>query len=169
MKKLFTLLVAGYFYSACFHGYSQIRITQDDLAPAGTFLISALDTATLDSLTPGDSGEDVTWDFSALQNTVIDTVKILHPEETPFVASFPEANKVVQEYGSLYYYLKTSSSSIDAIGIGGSLSSDYNITSSAPLSPVQTYLQFPSTYQTYYKDVSDRKSTRLNSSHSQIS
>ena len=89
-----------------------------------------------------DSGENKTWDFSMLKDSVVLQTNYLSTNNTPFVDSF--ANATIANYESteqFYNYFTINSSSYSFLG-------NYDVVKSKLItySPAYTYLQLPMSY-----------------------
>ena len=89
-----------------------------------------------------DSGENRTWDFSMLKDSVVLQTTYLSTNNTPFVDSF--VNATISNYESteqLYNYFTIDTSSYSFLG-------NYDVVKSKLIkySPAYTYLQFPMSY-----------------------
>ena len=67
------------------------QITVTDVLNIGDVIYEATDMLSV-GLNPGNSGANQTWDFSALQNNMLDTITVLNPNSTPYVALHPDAD-----------------------------------------------------------------------------
>ena len=70
---------------------AQITVTDTDVLNIGDVIYEATDMLSV-GLNPGNSGANQTWDFSALQNNMLDTITVLNPNSTPYVALHPDAD-----------------------------------------------------------------------------
>lgn len=94
--------------------YSQPTLDYTSLPQVGdTFAYYILETESELSVFPGDSGSNVTWDFSTIDlSTAIDyTIHYANPMDTPFSGSFPNSNLTkVYSWAQMEYYTKTNDS-----------------------------------------------------------
>lgn len=87
MKKVFYSL---FLLLAAAKSYAQApTLTQNDAFAIGTHLFSHGDTNT--TATPGQAGEQQTWDFSTLKSTFVDTIRFISSNKTLHANLFPNA------------------------------------------------------------------------------
>jgi len=91
-KHLFTFI----FTSLTLLGFSQITITNANIASEGVMIIQANDTIPDSSIVPGDAGANQTWNFAAATADYFDTLYTELPSWTPYADSFPNANYVIK-------------------------------------------------------------------------
>ena len=124
---------------------SQIVITSDEILGIGDEVIQAYDNSPEPSLIPGDPGENLFWDFSALFADDIDTFSFVSPASTPYGSTFPSSNLALftGEVGSYVYFNKNT----DALLMVGLVTEmeDLGVVSS-PVEPNEEFLVFPFEY-----------------------
>ncbi len=124
---------------------SQIVITSDEILGIGDEVIQAYDNSPDPSLVPGDPGENLFWDFSALFADDIDTFSFVSPASTPYGSTFPSSNLAffTGEEGSYVYFNKNT----DALLMVGLVTEmeDLGVVSS-PVEPNEEFLVFPFEY-----------------------
>ncbi|MGB1206596.1 MAG: T9SS type A sorting domain-containing protein [Chitinophagales bacterium] len=113
-----TLLWAMMLFSFFFMTKAEAQITlnrADNYPQIGdSFVRIGCDTA---GITEGDSGEDVTWDFSNL--TILGTFNsgpYISPNETGVSADFPDANMSEDAGNEVYYFYNASDSEVAFLG-----------------------------------------------------
>jgi hypothetical protein len=84
---------------------AQITVTDTDVLNIGDVIYEATDMLSV-GLNPGNSGANQTWDFSALQNNMLDTITVLNPNSTPYVALHPDADVSIFMDSSFLYMSK---------------------------------------------------------------
>lgn len=92
------------FFAACLMGISalksQIVVTQADFPATGNVFAEAND-STINTYTPGASGASVTWNYSTLKDTAIDTIKCI-AKTGIFAVLFPAAtSEITYSMGNL--------------------------------------------------------------------
>lgn len=96
MKNIYTKLLVSGLLIASFNLTStlqaQITLTREDMPETGIMVIRVIDTLTNSS--PGNSGPDQRWDFSANQSSYTDTIRYLLVSEVPDGDEFQTANLV---------------------------------------------------------------------------
>ncbi len=124
---------------------SQIVITSDEILGIGDEVIQAYDNSPDPSLIPGNPGENLFWDFSALFADDIDTFSFVSPTTTPYGSTFPSSNLALftGEEGSYVYFDKNT----DALLMVGLVTEmeDLGVVSS-PVEPNEEFLVFPFEY-----------------------
>jgi hypothetical protein len=111
MKKLFLLF--NIFFILTFTVFSQPILNYNSFPQVGdTFVYYSLSSG--QSLLPGNSGADITWDFSALDTSNLPPPSTLHystPANTPYGNSFPNSNLAkVYSSAQIEYYNKNNDS-----------------------------------------------------------
>ncbi|HBF87217.1 MAG TPA: hypothetical protein DDX39_01145 [Bacteroidales bacterium] len=114
MKKL--LLFISIFMTFGAIAKSQITITSNDMPLSGDFFVQAVSNVIDTSLSVGDSGENILWDYSNLPFTTIDSVIFYDPLLSPYYGTFPEANLCMSSSDISYGYIV---SDVDAFTIVG--------------------------------------------------
>jgi hypothetical protein len=148
MKKYYTLLtltILSYLPFAA-KSYAQITITDADMPSIGTTFVTAYDTTSsvLNTLTPGSAGASVTWNFGSLTTSYTTTDILVAPKNTPYAASFKNANLADSVVGTVgYNYI---SSTVDSFNIVGSEQLVKGVMIAAALNPPITELKFPAQY-----------------------
>ncbi len=85
---------------------AQIVINSSNIGQAGDEYIMAYDDNPDSSLKIGDPGANLTWDFSSLQLSYLDTVRYFHPDSTPYAGRFPQANlAILQNNNTMWGFL----------------------------------------------------------------
>ena len=124
---------------------AQISITSDDIVGAGAIVLEATDTLPSPSITPGPTGPDQTWDFSALAVDDIDTMWFMNPDWTPFYEHFPAANLAMMSISdSIYVYFDKNENEFAMLGIAGKMEDIGFII--LPFVPKETIAEFPVNY-----------------------
>jgi hypothetical protein len=128
---------------------AQITITQTDIAGIGTVVRQANDTLPAPSIIPGPSGTNMTWNFTALDTSTIDTLTFTNPNWAPAAATFPSSNLAVYIQGGPsntgYAYLENNSSGLWIHGNSDATGSQVFVNN-----PAQLITPFPATYGTNY-------------------
>ena len=124
---------------------AQITITSNDIATIGKVILQANDT--LPTVTPGNAGANVTWNFTALDTSYIDTLTFTNPAWTPNGNQFPTSNLAVNFGTQGTSYALLNSSTFNILGQAGTFNAmplviKYN--------PVEVLIQFPSTYNSTF-------------------
>lgn len=134
---------------ACFalhiNALSQITVTNEDIAPAGTTFHEAFDTIPGDNIVPGDAGPNQVWTFTDLNNHGVDTIIFVLPEWTPFAADFPDANFAVENTSDNgIAYLIRNDDEFSNIGLAAE-NEDYGFLL-LDVQPKEVFLDFPVQY-----------------------
>lgn len=144
MKKItFTLILS----IVSLWGFSQITITNANMAPEGTTIIQANDTLPDASIVPGNSGSNQTWDFSAATADYFDTLYTELPSWTPYADSFPDANYVLRQTGygdTTYVFANKNDDYFATLGYVGSL--DDSSMMALNIVPQEIIMDFPVAY-----------------------
>ena len=115
MKFTFLFLVCFTLFSSA---YSQITVTNDDIAPAGTTIYDVFDTIPADNIIPGNAGSNQTWVFHNLNQHGVDTITYMLPEWTPYASDFPNANFAAESTAQNgFSYFIRNNSEISNIGL----------------------------------------------------
>ena len=121
MKKLaFTLIFA----SITLWGFSQITITNQNIAGVGATIVQAYDTLPDASIVPGDAGANQSWNFSALTANSFDSLYTENPGWTPYPDSFPGSNYVIRqlyEMDTTYVFCNKNDDLFTTLGYIGSM------------------------------------------------
>ena len=88
--------------------FSQITVTDNDIIDVGDILYEALDTISGNTIQIGSAGANQTWDFSALQQNMVNSIEYLDPSATPFGFLYPTSNICTNEDGEYQYFTKSS-------------------------------------------------------------
>ncbi|HNW97185.1 MAG TPA: T9SS type A sorting domain-containing protein [Bacteroidales bacterium] len=151
MKKLISFIIL---FVTCININAQITISQTDFASIGTTLNQATDKSPGTSITPGNTGGNQVWDFSALQADTTITIHFVDPATTGSLSSnFPQANICAVINDSINPYLKSTSSSVQLLGATGDLVGN-GVIAAVVYSNTETMLTFPTTFNTSFTDTS---------------
>jgi Secretion system C-terminal sorting domain len=139
MKNIFTFLIT----LSSLIGSSQAILQNSNVG------FSVGDSFTLHTvyagLTPGNSGENITWDFSNLAPGTSATTTVIAPEDAPMGGSFPNSNGATDAGGGVYGFFSVTPASYSFCGINTGFSVAY-------YDDPQDFLQFPFTYGDSYAD-----------------
>jgi hypothetical protein len=117
MKKIYSFIIC------CLPLFLEAQtITQNDLPTAGIAFTLGTDSTYSAPVPPG--GMNQTWNYSALQNLVLDTAGFILPAATPFSSLFPVSNLASHDVAQNTYAYYTSNSSgfyIDGFVNGGTI------------------------------------------------
>ncbi len=144
MKKL---IFTSFFILTTLWGFSQITITNANLAPEGVTVITANDTLPDSTIVPGNAGSNQTWNFTAATADVFDTVYTELPSWTPYADSFPDANYVLRliSFGdTTYAYTDKNDDYFAALGYVGN-NEDFGIMALQVI-PQEIIMDFPVEY-----------------------
>jgi hypothetical protein len=149
MKKILSIisLVASVLFAN-----AQITLSTADFGTVGFVGVQNNDTLP-NSLNVGNPGPLAQlWNFTALHNHYEDTIKFLPADTTQFALSFPNANIAITQTDLPGFYNYIFSNAL-AIRIEGEGLPTHIFTQTTPAeavvyNPPQTYLTFPSTYNT---------------------
>ena len=94
-RLLLTIMLAGGCPLTFYIAFSQITVTNGDVAGVGKQLIVAHDTIIPNSYNPGPSGANKTWNFSTLAAHTIDTLTFTNPAWLTNGSKFPNANLAI--------------------------------------------------------------------------
>ncbi len=129
---------------------AQITINQNDFASVGVTITLTDDTLPNPLLDLGTPGTDKTWDFTMLNNTGMYQYFFQDVANTPFAASFPNANLAIDIVGTgFFFYLHKSPTALNAVGQAGDLLGTGNDIALL-LNPYDKIIEFPSTYLSAY-------------------
>ena len=106
------------FSTISFVGISQITVTDADLLGVGDIIYLADDDTTIVNL--GNTGQNQTWNFSALQSNDSWMMEVVDPTTTPFDQLYPNANLCIIDDGD-FIYCNKSSNAVTMLGIGDSV------------------------------------------------
>jgi len=131
---------------------AQITINAEDITPTGVVAQQTIDEAPDPAILEGGVG-NIDWDFSALSEGVATTFVFLDPSETPFSASFPDANLASKVDTSVYAFMIMNDQRIEIIGIEGELLYlGQSIQGKLDFLPGQSLIRFPATYGDSYNE-----------------
>ncbi len=101
-------------------------------------------------ISPGDSGENITWDFSTLSSPTLISSTLVDPSSLSGGSNFPNANIGVKDdvlNNESYYY-----TSPNAQGFYGAISNGSQGTTYVTYTDPQDWVQYPMTYQDQFSD-----------------
>ena len=128
-------------------GFSQITITNANIAPAGVTIVQANDTIPDSSIVPGDAGANQNWNFAALSNDYLDTLYTELPDWTPYADSFPSANyaiKLMSSTDTSYSFCTKNDDIFSMLGYVGSMD-DMGVMA-IYVEPQEVLIDFPMEY-----------------------
>ncbi len=134
-------------------GTTQLSILATDFANAGDVILMSSDSTDLGSFSVL-SGQNITWDYTALTEERVDTVKFLDPNQTPGAQYFASiSNMAMQpEPGQpLYFYLNKTTEKIEGIGLWANFQ---GTEVHANFSDKPIPIKFPMTYNMSFNDSS---------------
>ncbi|MBI4649592.1 MAG: T9SS type A sorting domain-containing protein [Bacteroidia bacterium] len=112
------------------------------------------------SITPGGSGINQTWNYSALVSHHWDTLTAINPSEAPFSSNFPEANIAVENFSEgkiFYYYGKRDVDGLYIYGISGDIigtGEDICLTFNPGFYMIKCIAMYQTTYnENYYLEI----------------
>ena len=151
MKR--TLLLSFCIIAVSLVSSGQIVITSGDIIPIGTTINYATDTLPGSGIVPGEPGENVTWDFTGVNQDITYTFDLVDPSSTPYGSEFPGAN-----YGShsssdtvdIYSYQQLNSDKLTEMGF---VVASTSFTLPWHIVPGDVMLDFPVEYQNSYAEV----------------
>ena len=111
-KTLFTLSLS---FCTLF-SFSQITVTDSDIASVGDVIYQAVDTLPSSSIQPGNAGPNQSWDFSSLQVMELDQTEFISPVGTPYAFMYPSANLCAELDDGEYMYIEKTASGINILG-----------------------------------------------------
>ena len=103
MKK--TLFTLSLLFCTLF-SFSQITVTDSDIASVGDVIYQAVDTLPSSSIQPGNAGPYQSWDFSSLQVMELDQTEFISPVGTPYAFMYPSANLCAELDDGEYMYIE---------------------------------------------------------------
>ena len=158
MKKqllLFSTVIGAFTTTA------QITITSADITTAGNTLYQNNDT--MPTVSIGNSGTSQTWNLSALNNHLQDTMHFMNPAGLPGASSFPSSNlgiKMKQQGQNVNLFANISSSNLNALGFYATIDIAGNPASGAiKNNPAEIITNFPATYNTNFNNTYVSKGT----------
>lgn len=125
---------------------AQITITYNDMPGNGDFFVQAVSDVIDTSLSAGDAGEDIFWDFSQLTFNQIDSVIFYDPILSPYYSDFPEANLCMSSSDINYGYIVGNNDEFTIVGIVAVMGDTMKIHTQ-----MRKFL-FPLTYQIEFAD-----------------
>jgi len=130
---------------------AKYSISSSDVGAINTNYIVVNDSTNLTGFSLGNAAESQTWDYSALGNDWVDTMKFLDPASTPAASSFPSSNLAMmpEPTQEIYSYIKKSDASIEVIGL---YANQNGTIMSASYTDNQTILKFPMYFGTSFTD-----------------
>jgi multidrug transporter EmrE-like cation transporter len=134
-----------------------ITITESSIITANQTVKLMSDTAITASVNSQatQTGMDVTWDLSNLTPDLEKTLTFTDPANLKDYSFFPQSNLGLQiSPDSFDVYFNLSSAALAVEGIVGDVM-DLGVELKAKMSPAQTIISFPSTYQTTFNTVSE--------------
>lgn len=114
---------------------SQITVNSTDVISVGDLVIQAGDT--LISITPTAAGTNQTWDFSALAQHTLDTLRAVDPTTTPLGSNYPTANIALEGTDGSTIYGEKSTGAFEFVG-----ATLYGV----PAEQYEKLIEFPATY-----------------------
>ena len=140
MKKLLFAILSVVGLNAA---NAQITLTSADSPVAGDMFVQSHDTVST-GITPGPAGENVTWDFSMLQQSFVDTVLYVDAASIPESSNFPSAN-LAEINSSDTNFIASTTNDLTFLGF---LSGGIVVKMDDPL----IGMQYPYTYGTNFSD-----------------
>lgn len=155
MKKRYLPIFA--FLMPVFSSIAQnpIVITESSIVSSNQSLQMITDTF-LTSYANGQAvqlGANVSWDLSSLSNDVVKNVDFMDPTTMSDYSLYSSSNLGLKTSDNFDVYLHKSTNGIGIVGIVGDVA-NLGVVLKAKLTPEQTLLSFPSTYQTTFTNVS---------------
>ena len=130
-------------------GLAQITVESDDIISAGKVAVLGVDTTS--NFSPGNGGENQTWDFSSVLTQEYDTMWFMLPDQTPYPDAFPEANLALRIFlEGAFMYLSHTAQEISALGGMVSFPELPGMELRAPIIPKQVIAAFPMNYLDNY-------------------
>lgn len=150
MKKLIFIPIIFLFFT----GKSQVTITDVNILNPGDSLFMGIDTLPNNSsILLGGTGQQ-TWDFSSLEEHRVDSVFLLHPDETPYYDVFPNSNETAfVKNDSMWVYLTKSANGLYTNGQILDIDDDGN-KDTVIFEPQQLFIATPFTYNNIAYDTS---------------
>jgi len=97
------------------NAFTQITVTDNDIIDVGDNIYEALDSVSGSAIQIGSSGANQTWDFSSLQENVVNIIEHVDPSSTQFGSMHPSSNLCTLDDGQ-YIYMNKSSTGLDIVG-----------------------------------------------------
>jgi len=147
MKKNYTKITLLTLLSFMFGISSLIAQTTLTAATTNPIVGESFDIHSYDAsaVSVGSAGANVTWDFSTVTSTGVNTISWISSSSTPYSASYSNANLSFTGAGYYYYY---ATSSTDYSSCGGTNPSGQVIS----YSDLEKQLVYPMTFNTTYVD-----------------
>ena len=143
MKKIFTLLVFTFAFTASKNSFAQVSITSADIGVVGSSIVYNNDTSYADTSSFTQTGAQASWNFSTLQNAFRDTVFFENPANTDLGGNFSTANLAVRSGGTYQYFVNQSSGLVlQGLNIGSNTGMAID-SMAVKLDPALTFLQYP--------------------------
>ncbi len=137
------LLISTAFFAVCGIANAQITITQADIAGWGSVIRQATDTLPTVTIKPGGTGNQ-TWNFSALNTHLTDTLTFSNPALLTGSGAFPSSNLGVEQKGQSQnpdnFFLSINFGSLNILGF---YLTGYD---AIQINPNEQGLVFPSSY-----------------------
>ncbi|MEO0504746.1 MAG: T9SS type A sorting domain-containing protein [Bacteroidota bacterium] len=81
-------IIAYFLFLITIEGFGQITVDYEQFISVGDSIVEHYDSQPHFNITPGDEGENVTWDFQFLESDFTDTLSIVSPSKTRFSEHF---------------------------------------------------------------------------------
>lgn len=144
MNKPLLLLLS--LITTAISSFAQITVTSSDIATAGTTIYTFYDsvaTPTGLTITAGSSTAQ-TWDYSALQYDLFDSIEFVTPASTGYASNFPSSNLALEQ-DDFISFLNLSSGGLSIEGIYGDISGQ-NFPLAVSINPTLSVINFPANY-----------------------
>lgn len=125
--------------------HAQPVINSNDVLPVAGEIFKTVNF--YDAADPGNSGANVTWDFSGIQATEDDTLllRAVTPQSTGISSAFPGASVAIADPDDYYVFLKAENNKLSEMGAG-------EPGDAMPFSDNKELLRFPLTLGTTFTD-----------------
>ncbi|HXC04945.1 MAG TPA: hypothetical protein VNZ86_09350, partial [Bacteroidia bacterium] len=143
-KLLGLILMTGCF---CATSFAQITVNNTNVAPIGDLIKQAQDT--MPTVVAGAPGTNLTWNFSALHNNIVDTLIFEVPGWPPYANPFPTANLAAVQNRTNESFMINNSSGLVTLGAVGMVGTSQVTETYTPSSMLA---KWPSTYGTNYTE-----------------
>lgn len=142
------LLLGSIMLGLAFTSTAQITINRSDLGNLiGATVYQAYDSTNLNTLSPGNAGENQTWDLTGISNDYQDTMQFLSPSGISCSNDFASATLALVDTG-MYIYLYDDNTVLEMLGFCGVIIPPDPI--SIPYYPPKKLVTFPSTFSTSF-------------------
>ncbi len=142
------LLLGSIILGLAFTSTAQITINRSDLGNlVGTTYIQANDSTNLNTLSPGNAGENQMWDLTGISNDYQDTTQFLSPSGMHCSNDFATATLAIVDSGMIIY-IYDDNTVLELLGFCGVMIPPD--TSSITFYPPKKQFTFPSTYNTSF-------------------